>query len=201
MQIHGAEEARPGVEQVDEAVEAQFYQRVLNEVDEGVYFVDVERRITFWNKAAERITGYAAGEVIGSRCADGILQHVDDRGRCLCGCGCPLLEVMGSCSPKSVDVFLHHRDGHRVPVSVRASPICDRYGRVIGCVESFHDNSARQADLERIRELEEVAYIDPLTGIRRVSASSWPILITSNSSMTPTGTRWGTRFSRWRPGR
>jgi len=43
---------------------------LLDNLHDGVYFVDCERRITYWNRGAERITGYSADEVVGSRCSD-----------------------------------------------------------------------------------------------------------------------------------
>lgn len=142
-----------------------FYRQLVSELAEGVYFVDRERRITLWNRGAEQITGFVAADVIGSRCSDSILMHVDAEGLCLCNNGCPLAATMEDQKPRSAGVFLHHKDGHRVPVIVRSSPICDQHGRVIGCVEMFTDNSAQQADLERIKTLEELAFVDTLTGI------------------------------------
>ena len=57
---------------------------ILDNLSDGVYFVDPERRITYWNKGAERITGYPAGRVIGSFCHDNILNHVTENGVQLC---------------------------------------------------------------------------------------------------------------------
>lgn len=56
------------------------YREILENLHDGVYFVDTKRQITFWNKGAERISGYTAAEVVGSSCADGILIHMDCRG-------------------------------------------------------------------------------------------------------------------------
>jgi PAS domain S-box-containing protein len=42
-----------------------FYSEVLDNLDEGIYFVDPDRTITYWNKGAEKLTGYAAGEILG----------------------------------------------------------------------------------------------------------------------------------------
>jgi len=52
------------------------YTDLLENLYDGVYFTDHDRKITFWNKAAERITGFTAGEVIGQHCSDNILIHV-----------------------------------------------------------------------------------------------------------------------------
>ena len=50
------------------------YRTLLDNTYEGIYFVDAARKITFWNKGAERITGFTAAEVIGSFCYDNILK-------------------------------------------------------------------------------------------------------------------------------
>lgn len=143
----------------------QFYRNLLNEIQDGVYFVDTQRRITYWNRAAETLTGYTAEEVIGRRCADNVLNHVDDHGTCLCTQGCPLSACMSDNRKHSMRAYLHHKDGHRVPVFVNATPIRDLLGRLIGAVETFRSDVARVVDLERIRELEQLVYLDELTGI------------------------------------
>ncbi len=135
--------------------------------------VDSERRITFWNRAAEELTGYAAKDVVGTLCPQGVLRHVDADGEPLCGDRCPLLATMTDGTRQEAEVFLHHAEGHRVPVSVAASPVYDEAGSIIGAVESFRDNTPSQEILERVRELEGMAYIDSLTGLgnRRCTVS------------------------------
>ena len=41
-------------------MDTDFYVQLPDQVADGVCFVDTDRRITFWNHGAERITGYAA---------------------------------------------------------------------------------------------------------------------------------------------
>ena len=43
---------------------SSFHARLLDSLFDGVYFVDVERRITYWNRGAEILTGYSASEVV-----------------------------------------------------------------------------------------------------------------------------------------
>ena len=142
-----------------------FFRTLLDNLSDGVYFVDSERRISYWNKGAERISGYAAGEVVGSFCFNEILMHVDCAGTRLCHNGCPLAETLADGEPREAAVFLHHRDGHRVPVRVRVAPVRDHGGRVTGAVEIFTDDTAGNAALQRIEELQAAAYIDVLTGV------------------------------------
>ncbi|MCU0237295.1 MAG: sensor domain-containing diguanylate cyclase [Acidobacteria bacterium] len=139
--------------------------RLLDQVGEGVYFTDLQRRITFWNKAAERISGYHAREVLGRGCAANILIHVDDRGRQLCLGGCPLARTLQDRRRRRADVFLHHREGHRVPVRVRVFPLLDENGKVCGAAELFVDTSEKPALEERLQRLERMAMNDRLTGV------------------------------------
>jgi diguanylate cyclase (GGDEF)-like protein/PAS domain S-box-containing protein len=142
-----------------------FFQELLDNLQDGVYYVDATRRITFWNKAAEIISGYNQKEVLGHRCSDNILRHVDDLGTCLCLSSCPLAAAIQDGQPRAAVVYLHHKDGHRVPVSVRITPLRNRAGLITGAIEIFSDNSEKVAALQRLKELEGMAYLDPLTGI------------------------------------
>ena len=61
-----------------------FYKGVIDNLYDGVYFVDRDRAITYWNNGAERITGYKGGQVVGSSCRNNILNHVTADGIELC---------------------------------------------------------------------------------------------------------------------
>jgi diguanylate cyclase (GGDEF)-like protein/PAS domain S-box-containing protein len=141
------------------------YESILDSLDHAVYFVDLDRRITYWNRAAEKMTGYTASEAIGRQCADAMLVHVDADGTLFCGEHCPLAACMEDGEAKSADVYLRHKDGFRVPVRIQANAIHDRSGQVIGAVESFSDSAAHVAARERIHELQRAAYVDHLTGL------------------------------------
>lgn len=143
----------------------EFYKNLLDNLYDGVYFLDRQRSIHYWNKGAERITGYLRAEVEGSQCWNNILMHVDSEGKSLCQSRCPARTTMESGTPAEAEVFLHHKNGHRIPVSVKVSPIFDTAGAVIGAVEIFRDNSEKLASLSLIEELEEKAFQDPLTAL------------------------------------
>ena len=146
-------------------ISPNFYETLLDNLYDGVYFVDRERQITFWNKAAERITGFTKAEVLGKRCADNLLRHVDDRGTPLCKGACPLAYTLRDGQLRSASVFLHHKQGHRLPVAIGVAPITDTRQNIIGAVEIFRDNSAAVAALEHLKELEDLVYLDGLTRI------------------------------------
>ena len=140
-----------------------FYRELLDRLDDGVYFVDRDRRLLFWNKAAEELTGFAGSELVGRGCPDNILCHADVNGRVLCTDSCPLEQAMATGKPDQTDLFLHHKNGHRVPVRVKVTPILDTQGRAVGAMQVFNDRTARIEQAERIKELERLALVDEMT--------------------------------------
>jgi diguanylate cyclase (GGDEF)-like protein/PAS domain S-box-containing protein len=139
------------------------YERIIENLYDGLYFVDRNRIITYWNKAAEQISGFTANEVVGKPCSDNILTHVDVEGNNLCTGMCPLAATIADGKPREVEVYMHHKDGHRIPVSVRISTLTDAQGKVIGGIELFTDISNQAANELRVKELEKLALLDNLT--------------------------------------
>ena len=101
---------------------------VLDALSDGVYVTDCERKILFWNEAAQKITGWKREEVVGRSCWDDVLVHIDKDGHRLCGHEfCPLHRsiVTGKRSGAPLTVFAQTRSGERVPVEVvRFRPPC-----------------------------------------------------------------------------
>lgn len=141
-----------------------FYKNVLDHLQEGVYFVDGGNTITYWNKGAEQITGYLSQEVIGRKCAHNILMHVDAKGQKICETGCPLFETIKDGQPREREVFLLHKEGHRLPIVVRALPYYNDQGQRIGAVEIFFDNTKQKQQEEKMKQLAKLAFNDEITG-------------------------------------
>jgi len=147
-------------------VEQDFHRKLLDHLHEGVYCLDRDRKITFWSKGAERVTGYSAEDVLGRSCSDNILMHIDAAGRALCPTNlCPASRSMAGAGFLEADIFLHHKDGHRVPVSVRVNTLQDDDGKTIGAVEIFHERYDKLAMEEQIAELKKLSLLDALTAV------------------------------------
>lgn len=136
---------------------------LLERVSDGNYFVSRDRHITYWNRGAEQITGYSAETVVGRSCSEGLLRHVNDAGRQLCLHGCPLAGVMKDGVPRTAEIYLHHKDGHRVPITVRSEPIRDAAGEIVGAAEIF--TSRRPVDPAPVDRRRDDGSIDPVSGI------------------------------------
>lgn len=141
------------------------YFNIINNIHDGIYFVDRDRKITFWSKGAERISGFIAEEVIGKSCRNSILNHIDCDGNCLCDQGCPLQATMDDKKLHEDTIYMHHKDGHRIPIHVRTSPLLDKNSKVIGGIEIFTDVSKQQGNELHLKELEKLALLDALTNL------------------------------------
>ena len=101
---------------------------VLNSIFDGVYLLDRERRIIFWNQAAETITGHRATDVMGRCCHDSMLNHIDENGTMLCFTACPLARSIQTGESIRAKVYPTHQDGHRFPVYTHIGAIRDETG-------------------------------------------------------------------------
>ena len=142
-----------------------FYKEILNSLQDGIYYLDRDRIITYWNRGAEKITGYTAEQVMGKSCRHNLLNHVNEHGLELCNDHCPMAATMQDGKPREEYVYLHHADGHRVPVQIRSTPIRDKAGNIVGAVETFNKGTSPEKTERRIRKLQKTAFLDPLTAI------------------------------------
>jgi len=141
-----------------------FQKNVLENLYEGIYFVNRERKITRWNKAAESITGYKASEVVDKNCNDTNIAHIDEDGIDMCFAGfCPLEKAMSENRICQEDGYLRHKDGHRLFVKMRVIPEQDSSGKVIGAIQIFHDNSQDKKTLRRLEDLQKLTLVDTVT--------------------------------------
>ena len=142
----------------------QLFLEIINNLRDGVYYVDTGRRIQFWNKAAEEITGYTSAEIVGKECHTTHLNHIDTEGCPLCSVGCPLFATIIDGNRHVDNVFVRHKSGYRIPITVNVFPIHE-HGDVVGAVEVFTQNSPKAYEDNLIEELAGIAMHDKLTGL------------------------------------
>lgn len=145
------------------------FKYLVDNLYEPIYTVDLNRKIIYWNKAAEKITGYTTEEVKGSSCSENILEHIDEQGNSLCEGKCPLAATMEDGCFREARVYFKHKSGNRVPVEVKTVPLRDKNGNIIGGGELFVDITANKAFEDKLEQMKKLAYFDELTGIPRRS--------------------------------
>ena len=112
---------------------------ILESISDGVFTVDMEWRVTSFNRAAEEITGVSRKEAIGRRCSDVFRSS-------MCGAACALQQTLKT--GKSIigkSGYIIDSEGNRIPISVSTAVLRDGDGRVIGGAETFRDLSEVEA--------------------------------------------------------
>ncbi len=106
---------------------------LLDYVPDGVFTVDAEWRVTFFNRAAEQITGIKHAEAVGRRCCDVFRASI-------CENACALKQTLANRRPiVNKVVYIVNAQGERIPISISTAALKDARGRIIGGVESFRD--------------------------------------------------------------
>ncbi|MFP4167545.1 MAG: sigma-54 interaction domain-containing protein [Desulfonatronovibrionaceae bacterium] len=154
---------------------------ILDSVADGVFTVDLDWNVTYFNAAAREITGIPAREAVGRKCWEVFKSSICDRECALNAC----LEQKGSISNKSI--YIVRPDGEKIPVSISAAPLKNEAGETIGGVETFRDLS----DLQIIRQQIQKNYtFEDIVGkskaLKRVF-SILPQVAKSRSSVLITG--------------
>lgn len=117
---------------------------LLDTIFDAIYIVDTTRTIKYWNKGAENITGFKRDEVIGKKCADNILCHIDENGKLLCKAQCPLVLCMQNDEELTEKVYPQHKNKQRFPTITNIAPIKDNDGIVVGAIEVFRDTTTEE---------------------------------------------------------
>jgi diguanylate cyclase (GGDEF)-like protein/PAS domain S-box-containing protein len=142
-----------------------FFKRLLDNLYDGIYFVDVERRILFWNKGAERISGFRSDEVVGRFCYGHLYDFREGQSCQECRERCPIMRAIGHGESINDRVYLRHKDGRRIAVDIHVMPIRSESGEIQGGVEVFRDASAAVALEMAYGRLRDLAEKDPLTDL------------------------------------
>jgi len=138
------------------------YRSVLENLPIGIYVLDREQRVRFWNRGAEQITGYLAHEMMGQTCREP-LPHCDPQGRVLAGDNCSVTTTFRDGRAVQNHVFTLHKQGHRLGVQIRTLPLLDDNGLTMGVAIAFEEAPANTIP-ERSDAL-LCGCLDPLTGV------------------------------------
>ena len=132
---------------------------IFNSISDGVFTVDEECRITSFNQAAEKITGFKASEAVGKKCFDVFRTEI-------CHKQCALKDTLRRQDPvENARVTIITRDGREIPIAVTTTLLKDENGTAIGAVEFFQDVS----EVEHLRN--KLAERQALSEIVSVSSS------------------------------
>ena len=124
---------------------------------DGVYAVDHDQRIVFWNAQAQRLLGHSASEVMGKHCYD-VIAGGDHLGHPFCGSDCPVIEcARKGRAPENYDVNTRTAAGKKRWINISIVVLKGRSARSTIAVHLFRDITARRrSELEIRRSSQEV---------------------------------------------
>ncbi|MDQ7031658.1 MAG: sigma 54-interacting transcriptional regulator [Desulfonauticus sp.] len=121
---------------------------ILESISDGVFTVDLNWRITYFNRAAEEITGLKKDEVLGKLCAEVFRSS-------MCETDCALRQTLKTGRPIiGKTTYIIDFNGNKIPISVSTAVLRDSQGKIIGGAETFRDLS----ELESLRQKLEGKY-------------------------------------------
>lgn len=144
--------------------DSQLCQQVLECLPTGVFAVDREGKIVFWNAGAERITGYLKQEVLGRLYSEGFLEHSEGGDATYDGNMAPVLATLREGRGVAMQASLKGKYGHSIPVRLQTIPLRNDAGYIQGAVEIFDPTSSVARQNRRQSKLSAVGCLDTLTG-------------------------------------
>ena len=160
---------------------------LLDSIADGIFIIDCEQTITYFNHAAQKITGVKKEQAVGRKCYEVLGGHSD-----ACKQYCFLKESMLTGEEKlSRKTTIVRSDGHEIPVTISASVVRNERGEVIGGVETMRDITAMEFLRKKIKGQYSISDIITRNNEMRKILDILPDIAKSDSSVLiegPSGT-------------
>jgi PAS domain S-box-containing protein len=119
-----------------------WFETILSSLNDGVFCIDENWRISFFNEAAAEITGVSLEEALGRPCHEVFRSNI-------CKKACALRYTIETGKPiASMSIQITNKKGIKVPVSISTAVLRDKRGKFVGGVETIRDLSL----LEQLRK-------------------------------------------------
>lgn len=168
-------ERKPGMRGVDERVDMlqgmaggftegnRMLKTLMDAMPIGCYVLRPDHTVLYWNPAAERILGFSAEEMQGRRCVDMPLGCSFTDSSNIQGAHCPAIVAYTTGRPKTLEMFMRHKNGKDVLLRNTLVPLADKDGKVRTLVAFFVPMTEEDYDQGLIKAIYETATRDPLT--------------------------------------
>ena len=118
------------------------YETILDSIADGVFTIDLDFNITYFNHSAEAITGVPREQALGQKCFDVFRANI-------CQTSCALDKTIKTGEQGiNIPINILNSQGNRISASVSTSVLKDNQGNIIGGVEIFRDLS----EMETLRK-------------------------------------------------
>jgi len=159
------------------------YKVILDSIADGVYTVDLNWRVTFFNQAAAFITGIRQEEAIGQPCYE-VLRSNMCEGHCLLKCAMEAHQTL-----PNRPLYIIRADKKRIPINVTTAILRGAENRIIGGVMTFRDLTdikKLQKELRKQHSFEDIVsknkkMLDIFAILPQVAQSASTVLIEGES--------------------
>lgn len=111
---------------------------LLEEIGQSVIALDQSWRVTYWNRASERLYGYTAVEILGLRITElSIIAGPESTGR-------EIADTLASGRTWSGEYWMRHRDGRKFPIHATVAPVRGTHPVPVAVVAVSKDISERK---------------------------------------------------------
>lgn len=150
----------------EESLSQSLFQRKLIEnMQDGVVFVDARSKITVWNTGAERLTGVGSAAAIGQVLRPSLLEMADEQSKVVPDEDCPVAQAIATGVQSMQRVTILGRTGRHMEVDVHIVPVRSSGGVAQGAAISIHDASSEASLEERCQALHTEMTKDPMTQV------------------------------------
>ena len=160
-----ASAAAGGLSGIAHQVDRELLLMLFDTLDESVYLLDRDRRVTYWNPAAQELARCTGEEPSGTHCWNDRLVQRDGETCAECRHPCLLGSAMLTGKSQAGELNFQHQDGCRVPMAVTVHPLKNGGGEVTGAIEIFKEHHDAHGTHETMIQLEKLAFLDSLTGL------------------------------------
>jgi len=134
--LNESEITKPMPNQTHEIWNLRFLSQIINSMADGVFTMDINGKITSWNRSMEQISGYSAQETLGKGC------DILGCSRCFgneCPSGIESCGIIERGTSETKECLMRHKDGHDISLIKNASVVRDEKDNIIGVVETVTD--------------------------------------------------------------
>ncbi len=128
---------------------SRFQAQLLDMAGEAVIAVDVDQKVTYWNRAAERLYGWASEEVMGRNLRERIVpDEFREQAK-------EIDKQVTETGHWSGEFVVRHKDGTLFPVLANNALLHDEADNVVGCISVLRDITERKQTEDKLKESEE----------------------------------------------
>ena len=136
----------------------------LDYLFDGIYLIDKKQKILFGNQSAEKISGYATALVVDHKSCEDILLHYNESKQTPDESSSLLKQTKEEKIFNEQAIYLRHKDGSLIPVTVRSIPLMDDNDRSNVTLVAFSKTIFIE-NINQAKDLARKAFVDTLTSL------------------------------------